>query len=606
MFREEIRWPIWALVLLSAGGLLLHVRIHPPDATAFNWIPLLVTAFNVFVLPFMFDRRNLAPAAYTINWATVIVGTVTMAFFSVANWKGDVTVSRILLNTTFPDILILAARLPIAEVIMDHWHRTETETEQVATSEVGPVKEPEQPRIPVVTVSVISPGTRTALQVLFIAIFAALLGVAAWMDLRHYSMTIEGLGALHGNLVIAGRLTAMLATVLIMIQFALGARLKPLDDAFGLDRLLMLHRATGALAVTFAALHPILLYITPHYVLGPAGKATWAEGLGALALTALVVIVVTSIWRTFVHLSYGAWHRIHYLGFAVVVLVGAHSLAIGSDLQGGWPMWVWVAMLTGYVLLFIWARVVRPRMVMARKWRVERVAPVGHDVWQLDLAPQGHRGIHQVPGQFGLLTIHREDVPDERHPFTIASAPREDGSISFTIKESGDYTARIGETQEGAEAIVEGPYGQFCHLRHGGEGFLMIAGGVGITPILSMLRYMAAHGDTRPMTLIWGNRTEADILYPEELERLQESLDLRVVHVLSQQPEYDGETGYVDADLLARVLSLEEFVAEIYLCGPPPMMDTVERALAGLEFTGQPLLEMGGGAPRIHSERFEL
>lgn len=596
MFREEIRWPIWALVLLSAGGLLLHVRIHPPDATAFNWIPLVVTAFNVFVLPFMFNLRKFAPAAYAINWGTVIVGTVTMAFYSIANWQGDVTVSKILMYTTFPDILILGARLPMGEIIIDYWRRTEPEIEKVAKSEAQPVEAPDQPDIPVVTVDTMSSGTRTALQVLFGAIFVALLALAAYLDLRHYSMTIEGLGALQGNLVVAGRVAAMLATVLIMIQFVLGARLKPLDDAFGLDRILKLHRVTGATAVTLAILHPILLYITPHYVLGPVGNPIWKEGLGVLALLALLVIAVTSIWQKFLNLSYEAWHRIHYLGFAVVVLVAAHSLAIGSDLQGGWPMWVWVGMLVAYLLLFIWARMIRPRMIMARKWRVERVAPVSHDVWQLDLAPEGHRGIRQIPGQFGLLTIHRDDIRSERHPFTIASPPREDGSVSFTIKESGDYTARIGETPVGAEAIIEAPYGQFCHLRHGGNRLLMIAGGVGITPMMSMLRYMAAHGDRRPVTLIWGNRTEADILFPQELERLQEQLDLRVVHVMSQQPDYEGETGYVDADVLGRALNGEVAAADVYLCGPPLMMDLVEDALG----------ELGVEGSRIHSERFEL
>jgi predicted ferric reductase len=596
MFKREIRWPIWALVLMSAGGLLLHVRIHPPEATVFNWIPLVVTLFNIFILPFMFDRRRFAPAAYAINWGTVVVGTVTMAFYSIANWEGDVTVTKIFLNTTFPDILILAARLPIGEVIMDYWRETEPETAQVGTSEVEPVADPEQPDVPVATVSTMSPGTRTALQVLFGAIFLALLAVAGWMDLRHYSVTIDAVGPLQGNLIVAGRLTAMLATVLIMIQFTLGARLKPLDEAFGLDRILKLHRLTGATAVTLAVLHPILLYITPHYVLGPANKALWAEGLGALALTVLLVIAVTSIWRKFLNLSYEAWHRIHYLGFAVVVLVAWHSLAIGSDLQGGWPMWVWVGMLVAYLLLFIWARMIRPRLIMARKWRVERVMPVSHDVWQLDLVPEGHPGVQQVPGQFGLLTIHRDDMRAERHPFTIASPPREDGSVSFTIKESGDYTARIGETPEGAEAIVEAPWGQFCHLRHGGDRLVMIAGGVGITPILSILRYMAAQGDDRPITLVWGNRTEADIFFAEELEQLQQQLDLRVLHVLSEQPDYDGETGYVDADLLRSNLNGELDDADVYLCGPTPMMDMVADALADLGVEGS----------RVHSERFEL
>ncbi|MFW5867410.1 MAG: ferric reductase-like transmembrane domain-containing protein [Armatimonadota bacterium] len=596
MFKREIRSPIWALVLMSAGGLLLHVRIHPPQAAAFNWIPLVVTLFNIFVLPFLFNRRGTAPAAYAINWGTVIVGTVTMAFHSAANFEGDVTFTRIFTHTTFPDILILAARLPIGEVIMNYWHSVEPHAEAVETSEAEPLVEPEPPCVPVVAVSDMSPGGRTALRAIFITLFLGLLTLAAWMDLQHYTATIDSLGRVHGHTVIAGRLAAMFATILIMVQFVLGARLKPLDEAFGLDKILKFHRATGTTAVVLATLHPILIYITPQYALGAIGDGIWPEGLGALALAALVVIAVTSIWRKFLNLSYEAWHRIHYLAFVVVILVGAHSLIIGSDMQGGWAMWTWIALLGAYLLLFVWARMIRPRLIMVRKWRIDRVAPVSHDTWELDLTPRGHSGVRHLPGQFAFLTIHYDDRRDERHPFTIASPPREDGSVSFTIKESGDYTARIGETPEGAHAIVEAAYGQFSHLRHGGDRLLMIAGGVGITPMLSMLRYMAAHGDERPVTLIWGNRTEADILFPNELEGLQEQLELRIVHVLSQQPDYDGETGYIDENVLDRVLSEEELLGEVYLCGPQPMMDLVDEALRALGVEGS----------RIHSERFEL
>ncbi|MFP4250913.1 MAG: ferric reductase-like transmembrane domain-containing protein, partial [Armatimonadota bacterium] len=592
----EIRWPIWALVLMSAGGFLLHVRIHPPGETAFNWIPIVVTLFNIFVLPVLFNHRTTAPAAYALNWATVIVGTVAMAFFSVANPEGEMTFTRFFTHTTFPDIVILAARIPLGEIIIAYWRSTAPDPATAESAELQPVEGPEQPDVPVAEIDDISPAVRAFLQTLFIAVFVALLSVAAWIPLQHYSATLEGLGPLEGNLVMAGRLTAMLAATLIMLQFALAARLRPLDDAFGLDRIMRFHRLTGAAAVTFAILHPILLYVTPHYALGAVGEGIFPEMVGALILTALIVIAVTSIWRKFLNLSYDAWHRIHYLAFAVVVLVVGHSLSLGSDLQSGWARVVWLAMFGAYALLFAWARVIRPRIIAGRRWTVERVAPASHDTWQLDLAPDGHDGIRQMPGQFALLTIHRDDARDERHPFTISSPPRKDGSVSFTIKESGDYTDRIGETPEGASAVVEAPWGQFCHLLHGGERLLMIAGGVGITPILSMLRYMVARGDARPITLIWGNRTEADILYREELARMEERLNLRVVHVLSEQPEYDGETGYVDADLLGRVLNGEVSDADVYLCGPPPMMDLVEDALRELGFDGS----------AIHSERFEL
>ena len=127
--------------------------------------------------------------------------------------------------------------------------------------------------------------------------------------------------------------------------------------------------------------------------------------------------------------------------------------------------------------------------------------------------------------------------------------------ICFTIKASGDFTARIGEFHPGNWATVDGPYGLFSHLVRApwSEPLIMIAGGVGITPILSMLRHMAATGDDRPVTLIWGNRREDDIVYRKELEALADGpMNLRIHHVLSEQESWPGLTGFVDAPLLGR------------------------------------------------------
>ncbi len=123
----------------------------------------------------------------------------------------------------------------------------------------------------------------------------------------------------------------------------------------------------------------------------------------------------------------------------------------------------------------------------------------------------------------------------------------------------------------------------------------MIAGGIGITPILSMLRHMAATGDDRPVTLIWGNRREDDIVYRKELEALAAGrMNLRIHHVLSEQESWPGLTGFVDAPLLGRVLSDEQLRGQVFLCGPPVMMASVGRALRSMNVPRR----------RIHTERF--
>ncbi len=121
VFKKQIRMPILGLFLLSLGGLLLHLRIHPPKEEAFNWIPVICGAVSVIVLPFLFNWRWSVAVAYLLNVAVVVVGTVTMAWHTIEHWKGPVTWDAVLLQSTLADILILLAKLPIAHSILRHF-----------------------------------------------------------------------------------------------------------------------------------------------------------------------------------------------------------------------------------------------------------------------------------------------------------------------------------------------------------------------------------------------------------------------------------------------------------------------------------------------------
>lgn len=121
MFKKEIRLPIISLFLIALGGLLLHLRIHPPSKDPDNYAPLFLGIISVFILPFMFNCQKTAVAAYFLNLIAIITGTFAMAFFSINNWNDPVTVKTILLQSTLADILILFARLPLAHIILKYW-----------------------------------------------------------------------------------------------------------------------------------------------------------------------------------------------------------------------------------------------------------------------------------------------------------------------------------------------------------------------------------------------------------------------------------------------------------------------------------------------------
>jgi predicted ferric reductase len=165
----------------------------------------------------------------------------------------------------------------------------------------------------------------------------------------------------------------------------------------------------------------------------------------------------------------------------------------------------------------------------------------------------------------------------------------------MTIKELGDFTRSVGSIAPGTRAYVDGPHGTFSPDRHEGPAFALLAGGIGIAPMMSMLRTFADRGDGRPSVLFYANRHLEDAMFRNELEDLQQKLALEVVHVVSQPPDgWEGERGRIDAELLQRYLPAGRERMQCFICGPEAFQDAMVVALRSI---GVP-----GG--RIHTERF--
>ena len=129
------------------------------------------------------------------------------------------------------------------------------------------------------------------------------------------------------------------------------------------------------------------------------------------------------------------------------------------------------------------------------------------------------------------------------------------------------------------------------------EGFVLIAGGVGITPMLSMLRTLSDRGDRRHHHLLIGARTVEELMLRSEIDKLKDALDLAVTEVIEAPPsEWVGETGRINTELLERVLPRHYRHHDYFLCGPPPMVIAV----------GRQLRERGIPTRRIHTEQFEV
>jgi predicted ferric reductase len=304
------------------------------------------------------------------------------------------------------------------------------------------------------------------------------------------------------------------------------------------------------------------------------------------------------VWRRRLGLSYEAWRVLH--GILAVVAVAAalvHVERVGHYVSGPWKQGLWALFSAVFVALLVNTRVVQPVRQLRRPWRVTSVEPERGDAWTLTLAPEGHGGLRFLPGQFAWLRVHRSPFAVREHPFSFSSSAERPERLSFTIKAAGDFTSRVGAIRPGTRAYVDGPYGVFSYDRNQGDGFVFVAGGVGITPIMSMLRTLADRGDRRPCLLLYGNADWDGVIFREELEDLRDRLDLRVVHVPESPPGgWEGESGLMDDGLLDRHLPERPERQRYFLCGPPPMMAAVRDLLA----------ERGVAPADIEFERFDL
>lgn len=151
--------------------------------------------------------------------------------------------------------------------------------------------------------------------------------------------------------------------------------------------------------------------------------------------------------------------------------------------------------------------------------------------------------------------------------------------------------------EPGQRAYLDGPYGVFSVDRNLASSYVFIAGGIGITPIMSMLRTLADRSDERPLTLVYASKTWDEVIFREEIDRLCMRLTLRVIHVIEQPDDsWGGERGFVNAEILGRYVPKDRKEVDYFICGPDPMMDAVEEALTELE------VPLG----QIHSERYNL
>ena len=396
----------------------------------------------------------------------------------------------------------------------------------------------------------------------------------------------------------------LLAFAIILVEFVLSGRFRSISGRIGMDKTMRFHQLLARTALVFALLHPFL-YTSPFNDPLPWDTTQQltltndisALSTGLLAWIILPAFVLLSIGRDQLPYKYETWRLMHGLGAILIAgFLLHHTLSAGRYSQNTVLAGFWLVLVFGAMASLLYVYVLKPISQLGRAWTIASITPLALKTWAVSVTPKDHAGLTYEAGQFAWLNIGNSPFSLHENPFSISSAPASGTNVEFIIKELGDTTRLIGKIKPGTKAYIDGPHGNLIVSRRTEPGIALIAGGVGIAPLLSILRQLRIEGDKRPTVLVYGNRIEEQIVYREELNLLSKEHGTKLIHVLSEpNADWNGQSGLVDAALIGDVFKSADMKKWLFiLCGPPVMMDIVEDAL----------IEIGVPAHQVLSERF--
>ncbi|WP_221322113.1 ferric reductase-like transmembrane domain-containing protein [Actinoplanes sp. L3-i22] len=401
----------------------------------------------------------------------------------------------------------------------------------------------------------------------------------------------------------AGRLTGLIASDLLLLQVLLMARIPLVERAFGQDRLARWHRWTGFTSFWLMVAH--IVTITLGYAAAAHANVfaelwdmiwTYPGMLLATAGTLLLVLVVgTSIRAARRKLRYESWHLLHLYAYLGVGLALPHQIWTGTDFVGSaWSrMYWWTLYLVsaGAVLAY------RIGVPAWRNWRhrlvVTRVVPEGPGLTSVYLTGERLGELPARAGQFFQWRFLDGAGWTRANPYSLSATPYGD-QLRITVKDLGDGSSRVARLRPGTKVLVEGPYGKLTGESYTGGPVVLMACGIGVTPLLSLLGELPyLPGEA---TLIYRARSEAELAFRDELEWFATHRGVRLVTLLGPRGD---RSSWLPGDLAGQpdpLRRIEPRIADahVYLCGPEAWTGSARDAA----------LAAGVRADRLHTELF--
>jgi predicted ferric reductase len=426
----------------------------------------------------------------------------------------------------------------------------------------------------------------------------ALVWSGAALVLAQWWLTTGSVTGVAGWLTEAGRITGLLAGYGAALLVLLMARIPAIERGAGADRLARWHAMGGRYTVSLALAHAALITLgyaaaTNSAVVGQIGSflTSYPDMLKATAALALfVALAITSARAARRRLPYEAWHLMHLSAYLAVYLGFGHQIANGAQFVSD-PVarGAWTALYVAAGLAALWFRVATP---LAQSWahdlRVARVVREGPDAVSVLVSGRHLDRLGAQSGQFFRWRFLTGPLVWSANPYSL-SAPPSPNLLRFTAKDLGGHSRALAALKPGTRVIAEGPYGAMTAARRRSDRVLLVAGGVGITPMRAILESLPA--DPGAVTLVYRASSERDVILRRELDVLAAARGARVHYVIGRRRDLGRDP--LGGDALARLVpDLRRH--EVFVCGPDGLRETVEAACRRARVPRR----------RIHSEDF--
>lgn len=378
------------------------------------------------------------------------------------------------------------------------------------------------------------------------------------------------------------------------MQFLPISRIPWLSEVVELDKMYKIHHVVSAFSVLLVALHPLVLLVTGSvYFKGFLIIGGW------IGLAGLVLIALTSIYRKKLKISYTAWLLIHDLLTLVIMVFGLlHMFQRNYYMRDAAMTIAWVILIAIWGGLALYIRVIRPLILARHPFTVSKVEEEGKETYSIYLKADGFKRAAFNAGQVAWISKGPSPFVISRNPFSY-SGSTEWEDVRFSIKKAGDFTNTIPDLKPGDRMFVDGPYGTF-DLKNPRmqKGLVLIGGGIGIAPVMSIVNTIADTGDKRPVFVFYGDLCEDTVLFANEFEALKSRMNLTVIQVLEKPHDVEKckNKGYITKDLLLSTLTENYKDLYYFMCGPMPMMNAMNKHLAA----------MGVDPAQIATEKYEM